>query len=132
MYVFNKVDRELLILKRIPERSGYWQPVCGGIEENESLVEAGLRELTEETGLIKNKDDVKALPFLFNYKEIRKRDNLEMDMTDRCMIIPVNKCENIRISDEHEEYKWIEISKVKEFVTWDAIVEVCEYIKAIY
>jgi dATP pyrophosphohydrolase len=31
----NNPSFKVLILKRIPERSGYWQPVCGGIENAE-------------------------------------------------------------------------------------------------
>lgn len=44
---------EVLILKRTSERSGYWQPVCGGVEDNESLEEAALREVFEVIGEMK-------------------------------------------------------------------------------
>lgn len=41
----------VLLLRRIPERGGFWQPVTGSVEAGESLEDAALRELREETGL---------------------------------------------------------------------------------
>jgi len=35
---------EYLLLKRLPDRNGFWQPVTGGLEEGETLVEALRRE----------------------------------------------------------------------------------------
>lgn len=46
-----------LILKRTPERSGYWQPVCGGIENGEAdkygahQIEICLKEQKEKVWL---------------------------------------------------------------------------------
>ena len=42
---------EYLLLKRLPDRNGFWQPVTGGLEEGETLVEALRREIREETGI---------------------------------------------------------------------------------
>lgn len=42
---------KVLILKRIPEKSGYWQPVCGGVENGEKQTDAVIREVFEETGI---------------------------------------------------------------------------------
>src|SRR4030042_1806138 len=42
---------EYLLLKRLPERNGFWQPVTGGVEEGESRDEALHREIMEETGI---------------------------------------------------------------------------------
>ena len=41
----------ILILKRIPEREGHWQPVSGGIKEGEKPVDTLRREVYEETGI---------------------------------------------------------------------------------
>lgn len=43
--------REFLILLLKPERGGFWQPVTGGVEPDETLEEAAAREAREETGL---------------------------------------------------------------------------------
>jgi 8-oxo-dGTP pyrophosphatase MutT (NUDIX family) len=43
--------RVFLVLKTLPERGGFWQPVTGGVESGESLEGAARREVQEETGL---------------------------------------------------------------------------------
>ena len=42
---------QYLLLKRTPEREGFWQPVTGGVEEGETRIDALKREVTEETGI---------------------------------------------------------------------------------
>jgi len=42
---------EYLLLKRLPHRNGFWQPVTGGLEEGETRTEALHREIREETGI---------------------------------------------------------------------------------
>ena len=42
---------KVLILKRTPERSGYWQPVSGGIDNGEEPEATVVREVFEETGM---------------------------------------------------------------------------------
>jgi dATP pyrophosphohydrolase len=51
--IFKKTSGRLhyLLLKRTPEREGFWQPVTGGLEEGETRVEALEREVLEETGI---------------------------------------------------------------------------------
>jgi 8-oxo-dGTP pyrophosphatase MutT (NUDIX family) len=51
LLVVSRPGPEFLVLKRSPERHGYWNLVAGGIEEGESPNEAALRELDEEVGL---------------------------------------------------------------------------------
>ena len=46
-----KAVKKVLILKTKPERGGFWQPITGGVDANESLEAAALREASEETGL---------------------------------------------------------------------------------
>jgi 8-oxo-dGTP pyrophosphatase MutT (NUDIX family) len=42
----------LLLLRRIPNRGGRWQPVTGRVEEGETDRDAAARELLEEAGLV--------------------------------------------------------------------------------
>lgn len=41
----------VLVLHRVPERGGFWQPVTGMIEPGESPQQAAAREVEEETGV---------------------------------------------------------------------------------
>jgi len=76
----------VLILKRTPERSGYWQPVCGGIENGEESKEAVIREIFEETGIANGKDIID-LNYTFSYKETK--NGTLMDMRDICFAFEV-------------------------------------------
>lgn len=44
-------EPRFLILRTLPARGGFWQPVTGGVEPGEELAAAALREAQEETGL---------------------------------------------------------------------------------
>ena len=62
--VFRRIDDaklEFLLLKRIPEKGGFWQPVSGGYEEEDtSLKSCAIREACEEGGF-NEKDVVKVV-----------------------------------------------------------------------
>ncbi|MGF7059510.1 NUDIX hydrolase [Brassicibacter mesophilus] len=107
---------KVLILKRTPERSGYYQPVCGGIEIGEDPREAVVREIFEETGItdIKNIID---LDYTFTYKEVKHGEL--MNMTDICFAVEVCNVSKIKLSDEHEEYKWYSYIEAKECLKWE-------------
>ena len=53
-----------LILRRAPERLGYWSLVAGGLEPDETPREAAQRELLEETGL---RAEVQEVPVALTY-----------------------------------------------------------------
>ena len=55
---------ELLMMRRAPERLGYWSLVAGGLEPDETPQEAAQRELLEETGL---RAEVVHLPLALSY-----------------------------------------------------------------
>jgi 8-oxo-dGTP pyrophosphatase MutT (NUDIX family) len=57
-------EGELLVLRRAPERLGYWSLVAGGLEPEETPRVAAQRELLEETGLTA---EVRELPVTLSY-----------------------------------------------------------------
>ena len=110
---------KVLILKRIPERSGYWQPVCGGVENGEKLIETVQREVSEETG-IKNIKSIIDLEYTFTYKETKK--GILMDMQDYCFAVEIeneSNESNVKLSDEHEEFRWCSYREAKEYLKWE-------------
>ncbi len=106
----------VLILKRTPERSGYWQPVCGGVENGEKLKETVIREVFEETGIINIKSIVD-LNYTFTYLETKK--GKLMNMQDFCFGVEIGNVLDIELSDEHEEYKWCSYTEAKEYLNWE-------------
>ena len=107
---------EVLILKRIPEKSGYWQPVCGGVEEGEDLIETVVREVFEETGVASVKAIVN-LDYTFTYRETKNGEL--MDMQDYCFAVEIDNITDIELSSEHEEYKWCSYAQAKEYLKWE-------------
>ena len=57
-------DGAFLVMRRAPERLGYWSLVSGGVEPEETPREAAQRELLEETGL---RAEVRDLPIALSY-----------------------------------------------------------------
>ena len=65
---------EILMLKTIPRRGGFWQCVTGKVEPSEDLKTAGLRELAEETGITSsNLGHISAPIYSFQYEKNGKR-----------------------------------------------------------
>ncbi|MGB4748389.1 MAG: NUDIX pyrophosphatase [Bacillota bacterium] len=117
VFVFCKAPSfKVLILKRTPNRSGYWQPVCGGVDSGEELIEAALREVVEETG-IENIKSIIDLEYTFTYKE--SKNGVLMHMQDFCFAVEVENIVDIKLSDEHEEYKWCSYSEAKAYLKWE-------------
>jgi dihydroneopterin triphosphate diphosphatase len=91
---------QFLLLKRVPERGGFWQPVTGGVDEGEDLAEAAKRELLEETQIreiIRLIEDV----HYFEFESIGFGQLKEY-------VFGVEVAANTEaiISDEHSEMKW--------------------------
>ena len=42
-----------------------------------------------------------------------------MDMQDFCFAAEVEKISDVKISDEHEEYKWCSYIEAKEYLKWE-------------
>lgn len=57
----------VLLLKTLPERGAFWQPVTGSIEPGEAIPKGALREAIEETGLPPLKA-IEALGYEFSFE----------------------------------------------------------------
>jgi lipoyl(octanoyl) transferase len=54
---------ELLLLRRVPERGGFWQTLTGKLELGEAPLAAAARELFEETGFAPRLEEIRALGY---------------------------------------------------------------------
>ena len=111
---------QFLFLKRTPERSSYWQPVCGGLDSGESLNSALKREIREETGITKILEIID-LDISFKYQEIK--NHTKMQMEDHCFAIEIINPIPINLSSEHSEYLWLSRDKVPQYFIWDLGLE---------
>ena len=114
VYRYAKTKLKFLTLKRSKTKiyEHLWQGVAGKIEDGETASEAAIRELKEETG--------------FNPHKMFVADHVSSfyeSHFDRINLVPVFgievRSQNVVLSDEHCEYKWLEYDKAYSRLTWN-------------
>jgi len=89
-----------------------WQGVAGKIEQGETASEAAIRELKEETGL--------APLNMFVADHVSKFYEVH---GDRINLVPVFgievDSEEVILSVEHIDYKWVDINKALKTLVWN-------------
>lgn len=102
---------EYLLLKRVPERNGFWQPVTGGMEEGETREETLRREVIEETG-VKNILAVIGSLYYFEFSD----PNLNQEYVYG---VEVSSSEEIVLDrKEHNEYRWCSFQEALQLLNW--------------
>lgn len=103
-------ETEILLLKRSPEDGGFWQMLTGTLEFNESIEETLLRELKEETGIIK--------PLAIS-EEVYRFNWQKQDYTVVEMVYGVKVATSVEVvlSHEHQDYQWLPLSQASEYFT---------------
>lgn len=114
--VFKIVNKQILflLLKRNPLRGDFWQPVTGGVHENEPLPEAVKRELREETGItdyLKTYDDI----YYFEFQS--KGYGILKEYVFGVKIIPETV---VQISSEHTAMKWCNLKESLSLLKYDS------------
>lgn len=104
---------EFLLLKRTEERGGFWQPVTGRIEEDESIEEAVKREIKEEVGI---SDIIRIIPDVYSF-------SIEDSGKDEFILgVEVNSDEEISLDKntylEHEKSKWCSFEEAINLLKW--------------
>jgi dihydroneopterin triphosphate diphosphatase len=113
--VFRKKNNnyEFLLLRRTAERGGFWQPVTGGIEEDETKLDAVKREVEEEIGV---KNILKIIDEIYSF--ILEGNNKE----EFVFGVEIGSNEKIvldkNVSLEHEEYKWCKFEEALDLLKW--------------
>jgi 8-oxo-dGTP pyrophosphatase MutT (NUDIX family) len=102
---------EYLLLKRLPERNGFWQPVTGGVEEGETRDEALRREVMEETGVRSIVAVMEGL-FYFEFSD----PNLNQEYVYG---VEISSSEKIVLDPkEHNEYRWCSFQGALQLLHW--------------
>ncbi len=97
-------DTQVLLLRRKPERGGFWQIITGRVEEGETPQQAAARELDEETGL---RADVKDLGYRHAFalmETVPPKLAEESAFTVRC---PAGAA--VRLGGEHDASEWVDV-----------------------
>ena len=114
---------ELLVMRRAPERLGYWSLVAGGLEPDESPREAAQRELLEETAL---KAEVRQLPIALSYSllddppAIRARYAPGIErVTVHAFVADASDGWEPTLDAEHDLYRWCALEQAVELMAYD-------------
>jgi 8-oxo-dGTP pyrophosphatase MutT (NUDIX family) len=116
-------EDELLVMRRAPERLGYWSLVAGGLEPDETPREAAQRELLEETGLAA---EVRALPVPLSYSlledppAIRARYAAGVEkVTVHAFVAEAPPGWEPTLDAEHDLYRWCDLESALELLFYE-------------
>lgn len=110
-----------LVLKR--SDLNVWQGVAGGVEENESILEAAKREANEEAGISFTNKYIKlesnsTIPVNFISGNFYWGEDI-YNVTEYCFGVCVVN-DNIELSSEHNEFKWLSYDDAFKLFKWDS------------
>ncbi|MCD6384224.1 NUDIX pyrophosphatase [Candidatus Sumerlaeota bacterium] len=114
VYRVNEHNQDILflLLRRNKQLGGYWQPITGSVENNESLTQAARREILEETGLREvNLLSEPCYVFEFDKNGTSFREFVFGAQTRE---------ERIHLSSEHTAYMWVPFNEGVNYLYWDA------------
>lgn len=99
--VFKKVgsDYLFLMLKRTSKKGGFWQPITGNVDPDESFQAATKRELFEETGI---ENPVRIFDTNYSFEFFDDGRN----QTEKVFAAQVSTETPVTISSEHDEFIW--------------------------
>ena len=110
---------EILLIRRAPDRMypGLWQCVTGKLEKGERILDAALREVSEETGL--GTTDLEAVfeTDVVNWFHEAAVDGL---MCEAVFAARVRYDATVVLSHEHDDHRWLAPDGAKALVTWPA------------
>lgn len=114
--IFNQKGKILMLSRNVPTekfRTG-WEFVKGALKENESYLEAALREIKEETGL--NPIFIKELQEEM-VVDVRYRKNPHYDYVKKRVLVFLHTDGEININpEEHDDWTWMDYKQARECI----------------
>lgn len=109
------------LLKREPTTGGYWQPIAGGGEDDETPEQAARRETFEEAGIPVDSEFMRldarsSIPVVDVCGFLWGEDVLVLP--HHCFAVRVEN-EDIKLSSEHTDYCWKTYDDARELLQWD-------------
>ena len=124
VFPFKKEEKEYKFAIFYREDLKVWQGIAGGVEENETPIEAAKREAYEEAGIdIKSKyielEANTTMPVLNVVKDfIWGKDVLLIK--EYSFGVEINKNTIIKLSKEHLKYEWVTFDEAYKKLKWDS------------
>ncbi|MFN2548845.1 MAG: lipoyl(octanoyl) transferase LipB [Myxococcales bacterium] len=98
-------DGRVLLLKRTPDKGGFWQILTGTMEQGESPLQTAAREIHEETAFSPRLDEVRDLDYVHSFA-IGSKFALETAFAVRVEGEPT-------LSDEHDDHRWCTLEEAE-------------------
>ena len=116
--VFRRTDPvRVLLLRRTPQRGGWWQAVTGSVEDGEELEAAVRREVREETG-IGDPVAILDLEFAFPFEFTRYGGDRELAAVKHSYAVEVAG-DAVTIGKEHDDWAWVTPDAALARLTWE-------------
>lgn len=137
--LFKRTDGTIqyLLLKTVPRRGEFWQPITGGLEEGETKIEALKREIREETGI---KNIMKIIEDVHYYEPIdpplieflKKHGQACKYLKQYAFGVEVSSEEKVILDGkEHSEFKWCSVQGALGLLKWKGNKEALEKLNEI-
>jgi 8-oxo-dGTP pyrophosphatase MutT (NUDIX family) len=117
--IFKRDDEgrnHFLLMRRIPSRGGFWQPLTGGVRVGEELEAALRREVEEETGIVSVKRVINT-GFAFPFSDHGK------DYVEHVFGVEVLPNATVILSPEHDSQVWVSKEEVLALLRWPGNIE---------
>ena len=117
--VFRRDGRKLLYLVLL-YGAGHWDLVKGHVEKDEDMMETVTREAEEEAGLI----DLEFVPNFserINYSYSKDGKDISKEVA---FFLAETRTEEVKLSFEHKDYKWLPLDGALKQVTFDTAKKV--------
>jgi dATP pyrophosphohydrolase len=109
-------SHEFLQLRRASDdyMGGTWQTIRGGVQPDESYVNAALREMREETGLTPK--EVYRLDSVESF--YLQADDTLWNSVAFCAL--VNRDQPVKLNEEHDDFRWIARDDIERHTLWSS------------
>ena len=123
VFPYKKVKGEYKYAIFLREDMNVWQGIAGGVEENENIMDAAKREAFEEANISKEAKFIKlesytTMPVTNVAKDFVWGENTFLIKEFAFGVNAQN--ENIKISFEHINYKWVNYETAQSLLKWDS------------
>lgn len=119
-------DHQCLIFKRHPSRYLGWGMIKGGIEKDETPVQAMIREIQEETGIIVQPSQVIPLDSTTAYYDPKRN----CDVTVQWFVVWIKMEQKPTLLNECHEWtdaQWVNKEQALQLLTWQTEKEALLY-----